>query len=140
MCGYTRKTKTNHKTGKRVLAGVALAGVTALTVGLAACSPAKTTTLHVNPSSSAVKSNAATAQQVLGIPSNPVGQVAYVHQLLTHNGRVAVENKVGIPGSNRSAFEAAVLGAAEHTNLANSGNRATFLEVTLPALVVKYQK
>ena len=138
MCGYTKK-KT-HKTGKRVLAGVAIAGVTALTVGLAACSPAKSSSaLHADANSTAVKSQTQTATQLLGVPSNPVGQVAYVHQLLTHSGRVAIETRVGIPPKNRSAFEAAVLGAAEKTNLTSTGNRHTFLEVTLPKLVKQYQ-
>lgn len=127
------------KTGKRIIAGVAVAGVAALTVGLAACSPAKTTSLHADASSSAVKSQAMTAQQLLGVPSNPVGQIAYAHQLLTHNGRVAIADKVGIPPKNRSAFEAAVLGAAEKTNLANSRDRDLFLGKTLPALVKQYQ-
>lgn len=139
MCGYTKRDKTNHKTGKRVLAGVALAGVTALTVGLAACSPAKSSALHADASSSAVKNSTQTVGQLLGVPSNAVGQVAYVHQLLTHNGRVAIENKVGIPPKNRSAFEAAVLGAAEKGHLTSKGDRTTFLEVTLPALVKQYQ-
>jgi hypothetical protein len=58
---------------------------------------------------------------------------------MTHNGRVAIENKVGIPPKNRSAFEAAVLGAAEKTNLTSKGNRETFLEVTLPGIVKQYQ-
>ena len=132
MCNYGKR-------GKRILAGVALAGVTALTVGLAACSPAKSSALHADANSTAVKSQTQTATQLLGVPSNPVGQVAYVHQLLTHSGRVAIETRVGIPPKNRSAFEAAVLGAAEKTNLTSTGNRHTFLEVTLPKLVKQYQ-
>ena len=106
---------------------------------LAACGPSHTASLHADASSSAVKNGATTTTQLLGVPSNPVGQVAYVHQLMTHSGRTAIENKVGIPPKNRSAFEAAVLGAAEKTNLMNKGNRSTFLEVTLPALVKQYQ-
>jgi hypothetical protein len=138
MCGYTFN-KPSRKTGKRVVAGLALAGVTALTVGLAACSPSHSAALHADATSSAVKNNSQTVGQLLGVPSNPVGQVAYVHQLMTSSGRAAIENKVGIPPKNRSAFEAAVLGAAEKTNLTSKGNRETFLEVTLPALVKKYQ-
>jgi len=130
---------TNSKGGnmnKKIIAGViASAGIGLL----AACSPQHSTALHADASSSAVKNNAETAGQLLGVPNNPVGQVAYIHQLLTHNGRVAIENKVGIPPRNRDAFEAAVLGAAEKTNLTNKGNRTTFLEVTLPALVKQYQ-
>jgi hypothetical protein len=138
MCGY--KSKTSHKAGKRIMAGVAVAGVTAMTVVLAACGPSKgSAALHADASSSAVKNSAQTTTQLLGVPSNPVGQVAYAHQLMTHNGRVAIENKVGIPPKNRSAFEAAVLGAAEKTNLTSKGNRETFLEVTLPGIVKQYQ-
>jgi len=137
MCGYTRKSSKRNKTIGGVLA---VGAATALTVVLAACGPSGgSAALHADASSSAVKNSAETTTQLLGIPSNPVGQVAYAHQLLTHNGRVAIENKVGIPPKNRSAFEAAVLGAAEHTNLTSKGNRDTFLEVTLPALVKKYQ-
>jgi hypothetical protein len=136
MCGFEFK---NKKTGKRVVAGIALAGVTAMTVVLAACGPGHSAALHADASSSAVKNSAQTTTQLLGVPSNPVGQVAYAHQLLTHNGRVAIENKVGIPPKNRSAFEAAVLGAAEKGHLTNKGDRTTFLEVTLPKLVKQYQ-
>lgn len=121
---------------KKTLLGTVAA--CAVGVALAACGPSHTA-LHADASSSAVKNSTQTVGQLLGVPSSPVGQVAYAHQLLTHNGRVAIENKVGIPPRNRSAFEAAVLGAAEKTNLTSKGNRETFLEVTLPALVKQYQ-
>lgn len=140
MCGYVKdQNKSSRKTRKGVLVGAGVLAATVATVVLAACSPQHSTALHADVKSSGVQNAAQVEKQRLGIPSSSLGQIEYAHNLLTPAGRHAVEIKAGIPAKNRQAFEAAVLGAAESGHLGNAGNRTTFLEVTLPALALKYQ-
>jgi len=72
---------------KKILAGI----IASAGVGLvAACGPNHSTALHADVKNSAVQNAAQVEKQRLGIPSNPVGQIAYAHQLLTSSAVVAI--------------------------------------------------
>lgn len=120
---------------KRIIVGL-LAGI-ALIVGIAACTPAKTT-VHVNASeSAAAKSNAAALAKCL--PQSPLAQIQMAQSLTTHSGRETLEDKCGIPPAHKQAFEASVLSAAESGHLTTSAGRTAFFSVTLPKIVEENQ-
>lgn len=126
---------------------LAAAIATPLLVGAAACSPTHhaATTPQAKASVSALASvPGADAQAMLiraGVPVNgtPAQQIAFGKSMLTKSGRDNLVKKLEIPQANKDAFEAAVLGAAEHDHLSTHAGRVTFFDTTLPNLVNQYQ-
>jgi predicted alpha/beta hydrolase family esterase len=86
----------------------------------------------------------ADAQSILiraGVPihGTPAQQIAFGKAMLVKANRQALAQKLAIPAQNKSAFQAAVLGAAEHGHLSTHQGRVTFFDVTFPNLVKQYQ-
>lgn len=126
---------------------LAAAIATPLLVGAAAChsSNGALSAPQAKASVSALASvPGADAQAILiraGVPVNgsPAQQIAFGKAMLTKSGRDNLVKKLEIPPANKDAFEAAVLGAAEHSHLATHTGRVTFFDTTLPNLVNQYQ-
>lgn len=130
-----------NKKKSYILAPFAAAAI----VAAAACGPSHTVTPQAKSSVSALANvPGADAKAMLikaGVPINgtPAQQIAFGKSMFHKANRKALAEKLGIPTQNRDAFEAAVLGAAEHGHLSTHQGRVTFLDVTLPGLVGKYQ-
>jgi hypothetical protein len=118
-------------------AAISLAGV-GIAIGAVACGPGHSTSLKVSASqSAAAKANAKDLTKC--IPSGSLQQIELAKSLSTHSGRETLINMCGIPAKNKTAFEAAVLSAAETGHLTTSSGRSTFFNVTLPQIIEKYQ-
>lgn len=120
----------------KTLASVVAAA--AFTAALAGCHSGSSS----HPAASlAVRSGEAQARTYLSkcIPSSGVGQVNLGRKLLTKDGRKAFGECLAIPKDQRSAFEGALLAAAEHVKWSDKTQRTTFFTVTAPGLAEHYR-
>jgi hypothetical protein len=128
---------------------ITAAGILALVVSLSACHSGSASDgasgLAAKATSSAAQQDEKTAQAYLKpcIPQSSVDQITWGKGLIEpgsagkHN-REKFTTCVGIPASQRTAFEAAALSAAEKVNWTSKSARKTYFGVTLVNLVEKY--
>jgi len=72
------------------------------------------------------------------IGGSPAAQIAFGKAMLTKANRHALAQKLKIPPQNQAAFEAAILGLAEQSNLLTHDGRVAFVN-GLANLVRQYQ-
>lgn len=121
----------------KTIASAAAAAV--LAAALAGCQSSSSSS---HPAASlAVRSGEAQARTYLSkcIPSSGIGQVNLGRKLLTKDGRKAFGECLAIPKDQRSAFEGALLTAAEHVKWKDKKQRIQFFTVTAPALAEHYR-
>lgn len=119
---------------------VGIAGVAAV-AALAGCGGHSGSSAKVDATSSAVQAGEKDANTYLKscIPSSGIGQVELGRKLLTKGGRKSFSECLAIPKANRTAFEGALLTAAEKVKWSDSAQRDAFFTGTLPALAEKYR-
>jgi hypothetical protein len=118
-----------------VIAPLAVAGCHS---GHAAAAKSST---HAFASSSQGQYDKAQAQAIVKkcLPSSEAAQLKLAEPVKGKTARAAVGNCLKIPGANRQAFDNALISGAVSGKLTTKAGRIQFAEVTVPALLVKYQ-
>lgn len=96
---------------------------------------------HAVATSTAVKAGEKDASTYLQtcIPKGGVAQVNLARKLLTSGGRKNFSECLAIPKANRTAFEGALLTAAEKVKWSSKSQRDAFFTTTAPALAEHYR-
>ncbi len=115
---------------KKIITAVALVACAAL----GACSSSHSTTASQKTADAQAKAYVAKC-----VPSTSLGQIQLAESLSNQASRLKLEQCLGIPQSQRQAFEAAALGDAEHVQFSNKAARTQFFTVTLPDLAQQYR-
>jgi hypothetical protein len=124
-------------------AAAAIVAAAAVT-GLAACGSSygsgSSSYQQLTPQERALASADAKALAAKCIPTSAAAQIKLAASLKSRPGRVALEDKCGVPPANKAAFEADVLSAVEHGHLTKGASyRKVFFTVTLPKIVEENQ-